>query len=162
MSVIYRSPPPAHHDETDALSLPKRSVVKAMLCGLAGRCPSCGKGKLFHGYLKTVPVCEVCGEEIHHHRADDAPPYFTITIVGHIIIPALLAVELAYHPAAWVHLSLWLPLTIILSLGLLRPVKGALVSLQWALYMHGFNPYSGAEEPEIEPVPPSQNGSQGA
>ena len=119
---------------------PQRNVAEAMLRGMMCRCPACGKGKLFNGFLTVSPACSACGTELHHHRADDAPPYFTITIVGHIIIPAMLAVEFMYRPEIWIHMSLWLTLTVILSLGFLRPVKGALVGLQWALYMHGFDP----------------------
>ena len=73
-----------------------------------------------------------------HHRADDAPPYFTIVIVGHIVVPLLMTVELTYAPPLWLHLLLWLPLTAILSLALLPCVKGAIVGLQWAHRMHGF------------------------
>lgn len=101
---------------------------------------------MFAGYLKVRETCAACGEELHHHRADDAPPYFTIFIVGHIIVPLLMALELAAEPPIWVHLVLWLPLTVILSLVLLPVVKGAIVGLQWALRMHGF---SGAED-EVE------------
>lgn len=131
---------------------PRRNVGEAMLRGMVCRCPACGKGKLFSGFLTVSPTCSACGTELHHHRADDAPPYFTITIVGHIIIPAMLAVELMYRPEVWVHMSLWLTLTVILSLGFLRPVKGALVGLQWALYMHGFDPDSEEDLPIAEPV----------
>jgi uncharacterized protein (DUF983 family) len=77
---------------------------------------------------------------LHHHRADDAPPYFTIVIVGHIVVGLVLAVEMAYRPPLWVHAALWLPLTLILTLVVLQVVKGALVALQWALLMHGFDP----------------------
>jgi uncharacterized protein (DUF983 family) len=89
-----------------------------------------------------------CGEELHHHRADDAPPYFTIIIVGHVVVSLLLAVEMAYRPPLWLHAALWLPLTVLLALVLLPPVKGVLVGLQWALLMHGFDP--NAEEDKIE------------
>lgn len=132
------SPAPASMDAYPRK--PRREPLKAISRGFFCRCPKCGEGKLFNGYLKSKYDCSVCGEEFHHHRADDAPPYFTITIVGHIIIPAMLALELMVRPEAWVHMVLWLPLTLILSLGFLRPVKGALIGLQWALYMHGFDP----------------------
>jgi uncharacterized protein (DUF983 family) len=115
-----------------------RDVGQAMLRGMAGRCPNCGKGRLFRAYLKVADHCDVCGEAFHHHQADDAPPYFTMVIVGHIVIAAVLAVEVAYHPAIWIHLALWLPLTVILSLVLLPIVKGAVVGMQWANRMHGF------------------------
>lgn len=125
---------------------PARSVWPAMLRGLALRCPSCGRGRMFSRYLKVGDTCAKCGEELHHHRADDAPPYFTIFIVGHIVVPLLMALELAVEPPVWVHLALWLPLTVILSLALLPVVKGAIVGLQWALRMHGF----GGAEDEVE------------
>ena len=95
---------------------------------------------MFTGYLKVAESCPSCGEELHYHRADDAPPYFTIFTVGHIVVPLVLAVEVAMTPPLWVHAALWLPLTIILALALLPPIKGMLVGLQWALYMHGFDP----------------------
>ncbi|GBD48184.1 DUF983 domain-containing protein [Methylopila sp. Yamaguchi] len=115
-----------------------RPVARSMGRGLMLRCPACGEGRLFRAYLKVVDACENCGEELHHQRADDAPPYVVITIVAHVVVAGLLAVEVAYKPEVWVHLVLWMPLTIILSLALLPPVKGALVGLQWALRMHGF------------------------
>lgn len=150
MNVQYTAGTPDSAERASAR--PQRRVLAAMLKGLRCRCPNCGSGKLFKGYLDTQPACTACGEELHHHRADDAPPYFTITIVGHIVIPALLAVEIMYHPELWIHMSLWVPLTLILSLGLLRPIKGALIGLQWALYMHGFDPEAREDLPEPDPA----------
>lgn len=126
-------------DETVS-SLPKRAVGPAMLRGMRCRCPACREGSVFKAYLKVADACETCGEELHHHRADDAPPYFTVFILGHILIPLVLAVEVAFMPAMWIHMAMWIPLSIILTLAILPPVKGALVGLQWALYMHGFDP----------------------
>ncbi len=117
----------------------RRDVGLSMLRGLLGRCPHCGKGRMFPAYLKVADACPVCGEDLHHHQADDAPPYFTMTIVGHIVVAAVLAVEVAYQPEVWVHIALWLPLTLILSLLLLPRVKGAIVGMQWANRMHGFD-----------------------
>ena len=118
----------------------QRSVLSAMLRGAKLTCPNCGKGSMFRRYLKVADQCPSCGEELHHHRADDAPPYFTIVIVGHVVVSLLLAVEMAYHPPMWLHAALWLPLTVVLSRLLLPPIKGSLVGLQWALLMHGFDP----------------------
>jgi len=101
-------------------------------------CPKCGRRTLFSSYLKTSRICASCGEELFHHRADDAPPYFTIFIAGHIIVPSLISVELLYEPPLWLHFLIWLPLTALLSLALLPVVKGAIIGLQWALRMHGF------------------------
>jgi uncharacterized protein (DUF983 family) len=108
--------------------------------GLRGRCPSCGRGKLFRAFLKVVDRCPCCGEALYHHRADDAPAYFVILIVGHIVVPLALIVEVAYAPPYWLHAALWLPLTLGLAVGLLQPIKGAIVGWQWANYMHGFDP----------------------
>jgi uncharacterized protein (DUF983 family) len=121
-----------------ALSGEARSAASALSRGLAHRCPACGAGNLYTGYLKVADTCQQCNEELHHHRADDAPPYFTIFIVGHLILGGVLALEQAYAPAPWVHAALWLPLTLLMSLLLLPRIKGALVGLQWALRMHGF------------------------
>ena len=122
-----------------------RPIFASMLRGAAHKCPACGVGAMFRRYLKVADACPHCGEELHHHRADDAPAYFTIVIVGHIVVGLVLAVEIAYRPALWVHAALWLPLTVILTLVLLPSVKGALVGLQWALRMHGFDPNSTEE-----------------
>jgi uncharacterized protein (DUF983 family) len=121
----------------------ERSVKRAMLRGAACRCPNCGKGRLFTGFITVVDRCEACGEDLSHQRADDAPPYFVIFIVGHVVVALVLMVERAYAPSLWVHMALWLPLTLVLSLVLLPPIKGAVVGLQWAHRMHGFG---GSEE----------------
>jgi uncharacterized protein (DUF983 family) len=98
-------------------------------------CPSCGKTKLFAGYLKVTPVCSNCHAPLGLARADDAPPYFTIVIVGHIVISGMWSVERAYQPPLWVHAAIWLPLTVALTLLLLRPIKGATVGLMLSLGM---------------------------
>lgn len=107
--------------------------------GLRGRCPACGEGRLFGKFLKVADDCPACGEHLHHHRADDMPAYIVITIVGHIVVPLAFAVETAFRPEYAIHLLLWLPLIVIFSLALLQPVKGAIVAMQWALRMHGFD-----------------------
>ena len=117
-----------------------RDVVQAMWRGFRGRCPACGEGRLFRSFLKVNESCAECGEELHHHRADDFPAYLVIVIVGHIVVPLVLAVETNLAPSYWVHLALWLPLTLGLSLSLLQPVKGVVVAVQWFLGMHGFEP----------------------
>lgn len=115
-----------------------RSVVQAMTRGFLCRCPNCGKGRLFASFLKTVDRCDSCSEEFHHHRADDLPAYLVIVIVGHIVVGAFMGVEATSSLSTWQHLAIWVPLTIVSALALLMPVKGAVVGLQWALYMHGF------------------------
>jgi uncharacterized protein (DUF983 family) len=118
---------------------PPRDVMQAMVRGFRGRCPNCIKGRLFRAFLKVVDRCEVCGEDFSHHRADDAPAYFVVLIAGHIVVALALEVEITFAPPYWVHVALWLPLTLALAVGLLQPVKGAIVGLQWAQYMHGFD-----------------------
>ncbi|HEX2556552.1 MAG TPA: DUF983 domain-containing protein [Microvirga sp.] len=107
--------------------------------GLRGRCPACGRGRLFGRFLKVADRCDSCGTDFHHHRADDLPPYLVIFLVGHIIGYAILTAETRFDDVPlWFHLALWPALTLVLCLGLLQPVKGAVVGLQYALGMHGF------------------------
>ncbi|HEY4923331.1 MAG TPA: DUF983 domain-containing protein [Roseiarcus sp.] len=116
-----------------------RDLGSAVRRGFIGRCPNCGKGRLFRAYLKVVDACPVCGEDLHHQRADDAPPYITMLIVGHIVVAGVLAAEEAWPQSPmWLGAIVWIWLTFILSLLLLPRVKGALVGYQWALRMHGF------------------------
>jgi len=114
------------------------SLMTALGRGFRCKCPACGKGHLFARFLKIAPACTACGEEMHHHRADDFPAYLVILIVGHIIVPSQLLTEQFFEPPTWVHLAIWLPLTLVMTLGLLQPVKGVIVALQWHMGMHGF------------------------
>jgi len=127
----------------------QRNTAQAMWRGFLGRCPHCGEGKLFRAFLKTVDSCEACGEEYHHHRADDLPAYLVVVVVGHVIVGAFMGVETMFDMQLWQHLAIWAPLTVISALALLQPTKGAIVGLQWALYMHGF----GGEVDRIETHP---------
>ncbi len=127
---------------TPAATAPERDITTAALRGLRLRCPKCGEGRLFRAFLTVNNYCPVCHEALYHHRADDAPPYVVITIVGHIIVGGMLFVEKAYRPELWVHVALWIPLTIAMSLAMLPNIKGALIGFQWALRMHGFDPNS--------------------
>lgn len=99
--------------------------------GFRGRCPRCGTGQLFQGFLRLSPSCSVCGLNLTFADAADGPAVFVILIVGFIIAGAALLVEVAYSPALWVHLVIWGPLVLLLSLGLLRPLKGVLVAVQY-------------------------------
>ena len=118
---------------------PRRNKRLAMWRGSLGKCPACGSSGLFARYLKVADKCETCGLKIAGHQADDAPPYFTIFIVGHIVIPIALIVERAYQPPLIVHAAMFSVLSVIISLISLPMVKGAVVGLQWALRMHGFS-----------------------
>jgi uncharacterized protein (DUF983 family) len=138
MTVTIESIPPE----------PVRSWKQAVLRGAQCKCPACGEGKAYTGFMKIADRCASCGAELHHHRADDAPPYFTIFIVGHIVVPLVLLVERAWQPDLWVHAVLWLVVTLALTLFLMPRVKAAVVGLQWALRMHGF----GLEHPASDRV----------
>ena len=92
-----------------------RSLARAMWRGFRGRCPNCGQGKLFRAFLKVADRCEVCGTELYHQRADDAPPYFVILITGHIVVPISLIVETELSPPLWLHAVIWGPLTLALA-----------------------------------------------
>ncbi|MBS0242832.1 MAG: DUF983 domain-containing protein [Proteobacteria bacterium] len=141
-----------------------RSLGTALARGARLKCPACGQGQIFNSYLKVAHDCDACGEALHHQRADDAPAYVTITIVGHIVVAGLLMVEKAFAPPTWVQLAIWLPMTVILSLALLPVVKGLLVSLQWALRMHGFglgrDPADPLPDPAIEAGLPARGPAQ--
>jgi len=101
--------------------------------GFCRRCPNCGHGRLFSGYLKVKPVCEDCGHNNGQYRADDAPPYFTMLLVGHLVVAPMLLFPIIWQaPVAWV-LGITLPIVGGLTLGLLPLVKGAVVGLHWAV-----------------------------
>ena len=117
----------------------KRDVWAAMKRGFRGRCPRCGQGKLFRAFLKVDNNCSVCGLDFTPHRADDLPAYLVIVVVGHIVVPMALFIETNYSPPVALQLAIYLPFTFIASLALLQPVKGAVVGVQWALRMHGFD-----------------------
>jgi uncharacterized protein (DUF983 family) len=117
----------------------KRELGLAMRRGFLECCPNCAKSAMFRAYLKVVDECAVCGEELHHQRADDAPPYFTMLIVGHFIVAGVLAAEEVWpNSPMWIDAIIWVVLTIVASLLILPRVKGALVGYQWAMRMHGF------------------------
>ena len=115
-----------------------RPVKQAMLRGALGRCPACGKGRLFSGYLSVKSACPDCGEELHHQRADDGPAYLTILLVSHLGAPLLLAVYMMYRPSAISMLIGFGLGAVVLSLLLLPRIKGAFIGFQWARRMHGF------------------------
>ena len=114
---------------------PVPSLLTALGRGLIGRCPACGQGHIFNGFLRVVAECEHCGAPLGLARADDAPPYFTILIVGHIVIPALLIMQKTSDPPTWLLSAIFVPLTVVLAIGLIRPIKGATVGLMLTFNM---------------------------
>jgi uncharacterized protein (DUF983 family) len=127
----------------------KREVWTSIKRGFRGRCPRCGEGKLFCAFLKVANKCSVCDLDFTPHRADDLPAYLVIVIVGHIVVPTVLWIETDYSPPVWLQLAIYLPLTFFASLALLQPVKGAVVGMQWALRMHGFDENAVGEIPPV-------------
>jgi len=95
------------------------------------RCPRCGKGPLFRGFLTFADQCSSCGLDFRPIDTGDGPAVFVILIAGFLIVAAALITEVMFAPPYWVHLALWLPLTLIISLGLLRPVKATLAAMQY-------------------------------
>ena len=122
-----------------AFETDERKLAPAMLKGLARKCPRCGDAPLFSGYLSVRDDCEACGLEFHHHRADDMPPWMTILIVGHIVVPLMLVGMTRWNWPDWAHMTVWPALVLILSLVILPFAKGFVIGLQWALGMHGFS-----------------------
>ncbi len=116
----------------------ERLVRPAVLRGWRRRCPSCGTGPMMQSYLKVRDDCPVCGEALHHHRADDGPAYLTILIVGHLMAPAIIWAFTEFRPDPLVLASVFTVGCVALSLYLLPRLKGAIVGLQWAKRMHGF------------------------
>ncbi|KMO35649.1 hypothetical protein VQ02_16990 [Methylobacterium variabile] len=115
------------------------SWALAMWRGFRNRCPHCDEGRLFHRFLKVRGSCEACGAELHHHRADDLPPYLVIFVVGHLVGLAILETEMRLDVPLWFQMTVWPTVALVASLLLLQPTKGAVVGLQYALGMHGFS-----------------------
>jgi len=99
--------------------------------GLRGRCPRCGEGKLFRGFLSLQPACERCGLDYSFADAGDGPAVFVILIGGFIVVFAALITEIVYQPPYWLHAVLWLPLILVVTLVPLRLIKGLLIALQF-------------------------------
>jgi uncharacterized protein (DUF983 family) len=106
--------------------------VNPLLAGLAGRCPNCGEGPLFRGFLTVADRCDACGYDLGRADSGDGPAVFVILIGGFIVAFAALFTEIAYRPPIWVHLVVFLPLTVVVCGGLLRPMKGILLAAQFA------------------------------
>ena len=108
------------------------SIWTGIARGLHLRCPSCGEGKLFRSYLKILSPCPHCGADNTIYPSDDLPPYLTILISGHIIVPLFFLVDRTLEPDMWMQFLIWPPLTLAFTLALLPYVKGGSVGLCWA------------------------------
>jgi uncharacterized protein (DUF983 family) len=111
--------------------VPPASLWTVLKRGFARRCPRCGGGALFKGYLTVNEACPSCDLVMEPYRSDDVPAYFSILLVGHIVVPGLLTLEKAAHPAEWVQLAIWLPVTLFGTLALLPFIKGAVIGAIW-------------------------------
>jgi uncharacterized protein (DUF983 family) len=109
----------------------RSSLRVPILRGLAGRCPRCGKGRLFAGFLTLKPRCESCGLDFSFADSADGPAFFVMFFSGFVVAGSALAVEALYSPPLWVHAVLWIPLILITTLLPLRPIKGLLIALQY-------------------------------
>ncbi len=120
----------------EATTQPKR-WSDAVWLGFRGRCPRCGALGLLNGFLTVRARCTGCDLPLGEFRSDDAPPYFTIFIVGHVVVPCVLMSERWIAPALWIQAAIWVPFTILLTLLLLPRVKGAVIGWQWAAGIKG-------------------------
>lgn len=127
----------------------QRDAGRAMANGARLKCPACGEGALFHGYLKVNPTCPACGEELFHHRADDLPPYLAILVVGHLLVGIMLHMEMVWKIAPSTYLLWMVPLAVLLPMAMLPSTKGAVVGLQWAQRMHGFDRSTRPADPAL-------------
>jgi len=105
--------------------------ISAISTGLSGRCPRCGDGHMFKGFLNVAARCEACGLDYSFADAGDGPAVFVTLIAGFLVLGAALAVDVAYEPPLWVYLVFFMPLTLLVCLGLLRPLKGLLIASQY-------------------------------
>jgi uncharacterized protein (DUF983 family) len=105
--------------------------ISPISVGLAGRCPRCGDGRLFAGFIDVAPRCEACGLDYGFADAGDGPAVFVTLFAGLVVLGLALWVEIAFQPPIWVHMVIFLPLTLIVCLGMLRPLKGLLIALQY-------------------------------
>lgn len=124
----------------DDVAVEERNTKRAMWRGFRRKCPQCGQGSIFEGYLKVRKSCPVCREDLSHQRADDGPAYLTILIVGHLMAPLLHIVFVNFRPEPLVLLTIFAVGCVSLSLYLLPRLKGLIVGFQWARFMHGFSP----------------------
>lgn len=114
-----------------AAPLVRPTLATALMRSLAGRCPNCGQGRLFAAYLKQVEECGACGERYGHIRSDDAAPWLTILIVGHIVVPLLFAVERVVAWPDWLSMTVWPLVSLVLALLVLPRAKGLFIAVLW-------------------------------
>lgn len=110
---------------------PYHAPISPLAAGLSCRCPRCGRGPLFKGFLDLAPSCSACGLDYDFADAGDGPAVFVILLAGFVVVGLAFWVEVAYEPPMWVHALLWIPAILVVTLGLLRPLKALMVALQY-------------------------------
>jgi uncharacterized protein (DUF983 family) len=124
--------------------LPQRSIWLGVRRGLARHCPVCGRGHLFSGFLRVSARCDHCAADNTIYPSDDFPPYLTILVAGHVLVPLVFVVERSFAPPLWLQAMIWSPLAVLLCLVLLPVMKGGTVGLCWA---------TGLVRNDVAPVP---------
>ncbi|PZU57841.1 MAG: hypothetical protein DI547_12330 [Sphingobium sp.] len=127
---------PQNHQ--DRLTPSDRPFWPAARRSLRNRCPACGEARLFERFLRPVPECPACGQSWISHQADDFPAYIVILLLGHLLVPLMIEVNATFAIPLWVQGLLWPGLAIVLAVGMIQPVKGAVIAFQWSRRMHGF------------------------
>lgn len=116
-----------------------RDLRTALLRGVKGKCPACGDAALFGHFLKPVSHCPGCGQSWVHQRADDLPAYLVVLILGHVLVPLVVAANLRFDMPMWVQMTLWPGVALLMAVAMIQPAKGMVIGLQWARRMHGFS-----------------------
>lgn len=117
----------------------ERDWRSAMRRGTRGRCPACGEAALFGRFLKPVGDCPACGQNWTLHSADDMPAYLVVLVIGHILVPFVVAANLRFDISTGVQMVLWPAIALLLAMVMIQPAKGAVIGFQWARRMHGFS-----------------------
>jgi uncharacterized protein (DUF983 family) len=141
------------------LSNAPSGIPQALWRGFLTRCAACGSAGMFRSFLQPVQACPGCGFDWRRRTADDFPPYLVILLIGHIIAPAIIWMETSWHPALWVHLSIWLPIVVLLALALIQPVKGAVMAFQWWHWDYSEPANDGASATLEDPATVRESGS---
>jgi uncharacterized protein (DUF983 family) len=110
----------------------KSNIALGVRRGVSLRCPHCGDGRLFGRFLKVSDHCETCGEDNSRYPSDDAPPYITVVLIGHLLLPLAIWTQEGWSLNLWVTFAIWLPLMVASTVAMLPFVKGAVVGFAWA------------------------------
>ena len=130
------------------------TLSAAILRGAKGKCPRCGEARLFRAFLKPIEHCPVCLQDWTPQRADDMPPYISILLTGHVLVPVIIYFGAVAPIPLWQAMAICLTLASVMMIGLLQPAKGGTIALQWWHGMHGFKPSGKAEAQLAAPTLP--------